>query len=154
MVKRVRYRYTEKDATATIADLTRLLSQHGVLSIQQEWEGEQPVLIRFTLLVEGRPFPAVLRAPIQRLAEKLPAQQAVRTAWRRVYYLVEQVLLASEDRAFPVWQLLLGFAEVEDPDTGMRTTAGDLWAHHARVGPSGAARLLPPAGGTKGPTST
>jgi hypothetical protein len=170
----VRYGSTTIEPHVTLGEASRLLGEFGAYRFEQLFEEMIPVGVRFSFPVKGTPFPVTMRAPIDSVLEQLHGAEhlrvaavrnrrtplpeaelrraAARIAWRRLYYLLEQVLLLAQDRDFPAYQLLMGFYEMEDPRTGEPRPLAEVVTEYGRLGASGAARLELPSrtGGGEG----
>ena len=125
---------TQISPEATIGEIQKILSKHGVTAMMTEYEGPQVSSVSFTLLLEGKKMsfrmPCNWRAVEQifktddrsRVNVRLKknetiADQAIRTAWRIILRWVEAQMALVEVNMTSVPQIFLPYTIMRDGRT-------------------------------------
>ena len=131
---------TQISPEATIGEIQKILSKHGVTAMMTEYEGPQVSSVSFTLLLEGKKMsfrmPCNWRAIEQifktddrsRVNVRLKknetiADQAIRTAWRIILRWVEAQMALVEVNMTTVPQIFLPYTIMHDGRTLAETVS-------------------------------
>lgn len=164
----IKYQTTEIDPSRSAAEIMGLVERYGASRFEMQWDNRELAGIRFAVLDEElgevplwlkartETIEGILRrtSPFSRSRgtmaqwEQRTREQARRIAWRQLKDFAEQALLAVETGLFRFTEAFMTSVETTDPETGERTTWGELTHRQAMIG-SGASKVLrlPAAGG-------
>jgi hypothetical protein len=130
--------YTSKvPPEQTIAEIQKMLSQHGVTAMMTEYDGPHVSAVSFRMNIEGKPMsfrlPCNWKAVMELLKPKSARpiydakrraeqeenlkQQSIRTAWRIIKNWVEAQLALVEVNMVTVPQVFLPYAIMRDGRT-------------------------------------
>ena len=111
---------TEIDASKTIGEIQGILSKFGISAIQIEYDAGQPVGLKFSAFLLGKPQWFHLQCNADAVltvlrAEKVPPkfqtkEQAFRVGWRILKDLIDAQLASVAIRQVELAQAFLGFA--------------------------------------------
>lgn len=139
-------RTTEVPSEQTIAEIQRMLTQHGVIAMMTDYDGPHVEAVSFKILMNGKPMsfrlPCNWRAVEQifknsastryiyddkRRAkiEEARKAQAIRTAWRIIHTWVKAQLALIEVNMVTLPQVFLPYAITKDGRTLAEAVAAD-----------------------------
>ena len=133
---------TQISPEATIGEIQKILSKHGVTAMMTEYEGPQVSSVSFTLLLEGKKMSFRMpcnwraveqifnsdqrsRANVRLKKNETMADQAIRTAWRIILRWVEAQMALVEVNMATVPQVFLPYTIMKDGRTLTDTVAQD-----------------------------
>ena len=133
---------TQISPEATIGEIQKILSKHGVTAMMTEYEGPQVSSVSFTLLLEGKKMSFRMpcnwraveqifksdqrsRANVRLKKNETMADQAIRTAWRIILRWVEAQMALVEVNMTSVPQIFLPYTIMRDGRTLADTVSQD-----------------------------
>ena len=125
---------TQISPEATIGEIQKILSKHGVTAMMTEYEGPQVSSVSFTLLLEGKKMSFRMpcnwravehifntddrsRVNVRLKKNETIADQAIRTAWRIILRWVEAQMALVEVNMTSVPQIFLPYTIMRDGRT-------------------------------------